>query len=60
MLGLLFSDEGWYQYSYEQPMFHLQHFLMVAAPWYYIYIDRYDFSKVLSLDGFFPFHLSVS
>jgi hypothetical protein len=26
---------------------------MVVGPWYYIYVDRYDFSKVLSLPFLF-------
>jgi len=46
LLGLLFSDPGWYVFSYEQPMFNIQHILMVVAPWYYVYTGRYDLEKV--------------
>jgi len=42
VLGLVFYDATWYQYSFELPMFHFQHILMVVIPWYYVWTGRFQ------------------
>eukprot|EP01125_Pyxidicula_operculata_P005090 TRINITY_DN1863_c0_g1_i3.p1 TRINITY_DN1863_c0_g1~~TRINITY_DN1863_c0_g1_i3.p1 ORF type:complete len:134 (-),score=12.93 TRINITY_DN1863_c0_g1_i3:23-424(-) len=53
MLGLVFSDPGWYQWPHEQLFFDVQHFMMLAAPWYYLFTKRYDIDSVNKTGLFF-------